>query len=204
MALRYTLPSLLIAAFCTFCNPCQAETAYTTKSAHLRTGPDMSYPAIAILSPGFRVDVVGCLNGYTWCDVIASDERGWVYAGNLAYPYQGREVPVLTYGAVIGIGVVGFVFFDYWHDHYRDRSWYRQRDRWVHPPHPAPRPPGRPPSPPPPRHPPPPPRHEEPRPPPYPPVMQPAPRPPPRQQPPAPPGVRPQPPGREIPRTPSK
>lgn len=144
MSILNPMATLLCVAACSLGSPCQAEPAYTTKSVHLRAGPGRAYPALAILSPGFRLQVEGCLADYSWCDVLAAGERGWVYAGNLAYPYQGRDVPVLSYGAVIGIGIVGFVILDYWHDHYHDRPWYRDRYRWVHPPR-RPEPPHRPP-----------------------------------------------------------
>ena len=42
--------------------------------------------------------------------------------------------------AAIGIGIIGFMLYDYWGDQYRDRPWYHDRDRWAHRPHPAPRP----------------------------------------------------------------
>lgn len=148
MATRVLLRPLLLAAACALGSAAHAETAYTTRSVHLRTGPARSYPAVAILSAGVRVEVQGCLADYSWCDIFAAGERGWVYAGNLAYPYQGRDVPVLTYGQAIGIGIIGFVILDYWRDHYHDRPWYGDRYRWVHPP-PAPRPPGTRPYPPP-------------------------------------------------------
>jgi uncharacterized protein YraI len=110
--------------------------AYTSKDAHLRAGPARDYPVIAILPAGTEVAVHGCLGDYSWCDVIAGPNRGWVYAGNINHPYQGMEVPVLRYGAEIGIAVVGFVLFDYWFGHYHDRPFYRDRDWWLHRPRP--------------------------------------------------------------------
>lgn len=121
--------------------PCaaQQQVAYTAKDVHLRAGPARDYPVIAILPPGFAVAVQGCLSDYSWCDVIAGTDRGWVYAANLAYPYQGGQVPLIEYGPQLGIVVTPFFFFDYWDRHYRDRPFYPHRDRWAHrprPPHP--------------------------------------------------------------------
>lgn len=109
-----------------------AQPAYTAKSVHLRAGPARDYPVVAILGSGFTVDVQGCLRDYSWCDVVAGPNRGWVYAGNLVYYYQGANVPVISYGAIIGIGVVTFVIANYWHDHYVGRPWYRQMPQWSH------------------------------------------------------------------------
>ena len=82
--------------------------ALTAKSVNLRAGPAKDYPAVAMLPAGTSIAVEACLSDYRWCDVVAGPNRGWVYAANIAYPYQGANVSVLTYGAVIGIGVVAF------------------------------------------------------------------------------------------------
>lgn len=151
-----------------------AQTAFAIKNAHLRAGPARSYPVVAVLMSGAEVVVQGCLANYSWCDVSAGSERGWVYAGNISYAYQGQYVPVLTHGQEIGIAIVGFVLFDYWGHYYPERPWYHDRDRWRH--HPP-----RPPVPPAPVHPPPPP-HPVPHPRPQPPDDKRIPPPPPRQQ----------------------
>src|ERR1700690_558517 len=108
-----------------------AQSAYTAKDVHLRAGPAVDYPVVAILAAGMQIAVEGCLSGYRWCDVVAGPDRGWVYAANIAYPYQGADVPVLTYGAVIGLGIVAFSVGDYWDHYYRGRPWYSQRQVWV-------------------------------------------------------------------------
>ncbi len=114
----------------------QAQLAYASKNVHLRAGPARDYPVIAILPAGFGLSVQGCLSDYSWCDVIAGPNRGWAYAANISYAYQGTYVPMLDYGAQIGIAVIGFILLDYWTDHYRDRPIYRERDRWMHRPRP--------------------------------------------------------------------
>jgi len=121
---------LSIAASLALPSEAQTQLAYTARDAHLRAGPAREYPVVAILPAGLAVSVQGCLSDYSWCDVIAGPSRGWVYAGNIDYAYDGMYVPLLTYGPQIGIGVTGFILFDYWSDHYHDRPWYRDRDRW--------------------------------------------------------------------------
>lgn len=119
----------------------QATVGFAAKDLHLRAGPARDYPIVAIVPAGSQLLVQGCLSNYTWCDVVAGPNRGWAYAGNISYTYQGASVPLLNYGAVIGIGVLGFVLNDYWHDYYRGRPWYNDRDRWVNRPHLRPAPP---------------------------------------------------------------
>ena len=114
--------------------------AYTNSPANLYAGPADDYPPVSQLPPGAPVTVMGCVSGYTWCDVATPDLRGWVYAGDLSYPYQGSNVPILSYGTAIGLPIVTFSIGTYWGSYYRGRPWYNDQQRWAH--HPPP-PPGR-------------------------------------------------------------
>lgn len=125
--------------------------AFTNSPVNLRAGPAPDYPVVSQLPGGAPVTVMGCVAGYSWCDVALPNLRGWVYAGRLSYPYQGNNVPVLSYGTAIGLPIVSFSIGAYWGNYYRGRPWYRDQARWAH--RPPPRPgyggPGRPPAPPP-------------------------------------------------------
>lgn len=122
-----------------------AQQAHSAKWVNLRAGPARDYPRVARLGPRTPLAVQGCTAGFGWCDVIAPDStRGWVYAGNIVYPYQSGQVPVIRYGAVIGIPIVTFVIGSYWDNYYRNRPWYHDRPHWAHhrpPPRPIVRPP---------------------------------------------------------------
>ena len=118
-----------------------AQQTYAAKDLHLRAGPARDYPVVAVLPSGADLFVQGCLGDYTWCDVSSGPLRGWVYAGNIDYSYQGNWVPILGYGAQLRIGVVTFIIGDYWPTYYRDRPWFRDRDRWMRHPPPRLRPP---------------------------------------------------------------
>ncbi|MDA3877258.1 MAG: SH3 domain-containing protein [Halothiobacillus sp.] len=126
-----------LALFSAFTSSAQAQEAFTAKYVNLRAGPARGYPLVAVLPPRLHIRVYGCLNNYTWCDVQAGPNRGWLYAGNINYPYRNTYEPILGYGSVLGIGVIGFFVGDYWNAHYRHRAWYPDRDRWIHR-HPAP------------------------------------------------------------------
>ncbi len=108
-----------------------AELAYAARQLHLRAGPAIDYPVVLTLPAGVVLDVQGCLSDYRWCDVVAGPDRGWVYAANIVYSYQGAPVPVLNYGAVIGIGIIAFSLGTYWDTHYVGRPWYPQRQLWI-------------------------------------------------------------------------
>ncbi len=108
-----------------------AQEARSTKWVNLRAGPARDYPLVTRLGPGTPLAVQGCTQGFGWRDVVApGDVHGWVYAGNIAYPYQSSEVPVLTYGAVIGFPIITFMIGDYWGQYYRNRPWYGNESRW--------------------------------------------------------------------------
>ncbi|MFM0012211.1 SH3 domain-containing protein [Paraburkholderia sediminicola] len=115
--------------------------AYTNSTVNVRAGPASDYPVVAQLPGGVPVSVMGCISNYQWCDVAAPNLRGWVYAARLSYPYQGSNVPVMSYGTVIGLPIVTFSIGTYWGNYYRGRPWYGQQSRWAHhPPPPPPRP----------------------------------------------------------------
>ena len=107
-----------------------AQLAYTARTVPLHAGPAADYPVVAILEGGLALTVQGCLQDYSWCDVAAGANRGWVYAPNIKYFYRGATVPVINYAAAFGIGVVTFVIGNYWQDHYVSRPWYRQLPQW--------------------------------------------------------------------------
>ena len=107
-----------------------AQEAYTTRSVNVRGGPDTSYPPVAVLAPGAPVQVMGCLDDWSWCDVVFGYDRGWVYAPYLNYLYQGRRVPFYSYAPSFGIPIVTFSLGPYWDRHYRGRSFYGRRDYW--------------------------------------------------------------------------
>ncbi|HKB54822.1 MAG TPA: SH3 domain-containing protein [Ramlibacter sp.] len=135
--MKHAVLGAIAVSMAALCASAQAQApvqviAYTSRSVNLRAGPARDYPVVAVLPGGFQVAVQGCLSDYTWCDVIAGYDRGWVYAGNINYPYQNQWQPLLTWGPVIGIGILPFVFDDYWPRYYWNRPWYRDRDRWAH------------------------------------------------------------------------
>jgi uncharacterized protein YraI len=123
----------------------QVAQALINAPANLRAGPARDYPLVAQLAAGTPVTVMGCVAGYSWCDIALPDLRGWVYAGRLNYAYQGGYVPLLNYGVTLGVPVVTFTIGAYWDSYYRGRPWYGNRGRWInHPPPPMPRPSARP------------------------------------------------------------
>jgi uncharacterized protein YraI len=108
-----------------------AQDAFTARPVNVRAGPDRSYPVVAQLPPGAGVQIEGCLDDWSWCDVAFDDTRGWAYAPGLTYVYQGERVALYSYAPSLGIPVVTFELGAYWDAHYRGRPFYRDRDHWV-------------------------------------------------------------------------
>jgi uncharacterized protein YraI len=113
-------------------SPSFAADGYVTGNVNLRAGPDTNYPSVVMLPAGAEVAIDGCVDGWSWCDVVAGENRGWVAGSFLQEEYQGQRVRVPEYGVRIGIPVVSFVFGTYWEDNYRNRSWYGNRQQWSH------------------------------------------------------------------------
>lgn len=115
-----------------FCATALADNAMTTESADLYAGPDDAYPVVAELDSNMPIQVMGCLDDWSWCDVVAEGTRGWMYAPDITYAYQGGYVPLYSYAPSLGIAVVPFSIDVYWDRYYHDRPWYREREEWGH------------------------------------------------------------------------
>jgi uncharacterized protein YraI len=104
--------------------------AFTVRDVDVFAGPSSEYPPIGTLAPNTEVRIAGCLSDWSWCDVIFPQDRGWVYAADLAYPYHNERVVILDNGPRLGLPVVTFSLETYWAAHYRTHQFYAQRQQW--------------------------------------------------------------------------
>lgn len=110
----------------------QAADAVVIADITLQSGPDSEYPPISDLPAGTPVAVEGCIEGWTWCDVVAGGDRGWVPGTYLEENYGGQNVVIVDYGPRINIPIVTFSIGGYWDHYYRSRPFYTQRVEWEH------------------------------------------------------------------------
>ena len=125
----FTIP-LVAASALLLSSVATAQEAVTVKDVNLRAGPDRGYPLVSWIPGGTSVYVNGCLNDYRWCDVTAGYDRGWVYAQNLQYTYQGQPMTIYGNGQSLALPIVTFILGSYWNDNYRNRPFYRNQNQW--------------------------------------------------------------------------
>jgi uncharacterized protein YraI len=114
------------------CGIATAQNAYTAKPMNVRAGPNRDYPLVAQVDAGTPLDVHGCLDGWSWCDVSFDGNRGWMYGGGIDFAYNGGRVPLYSYGPQVGLPIITFSLGTYWGQYYRGRPWYGQRNTWAH------------------------------------------------------------------------
>jgi uncharacterized protein YraI len=120
-----------------------ANEAYIVGDISLQSGPDSEDPPIVDLQAGTPVDVQGCIEGFSWCDVVVGNDRGWVPGSYVEEEYDSQPVYLIDYGPRIGVPIVSFSIGTYWDSHYHNRPFYSQRNVWSER-HFQPRPPPRP------------------------------------------------------------
>ena len=91
----------------------------------------MEFPVVTAISANSSVDIHGCLDGMTWCDVSAAGTRGWVSASYLAHDMDGQRMVLPEASVRIEVPTVQYDTATYWDDHYRDQAFYAERDQWI-------------------------------------------------------------------------
>ncbi|MGF9565599.1 SH3 domain-containing protein [Neorhizobium sp. BT27B] len=124
--------------------PTLAEAAargYATANVNMRSGPSTGYPAVTVVPVGAPITIHGCMSNVNWCDVQFAGGRGWVSGSYISTTYRQNRIYVEPeYYRPLGIPTVTFEVDNYWGRYYRDRDFYRDRDRWDRrPPPPPPR-----------------------------------------------------------------
>lgn len=107
-----------------------AHTAITTEAVSVRAAPDRRFPMVTSLLGRTSVTVIGCVDNWRWCDIVAGRDRGWVYARYLSYVSGDRAVTILRGGPDLGLPAATFTLGPYWEEHYRRRPWFGKQAYW--------------------------------------------------------------------------
>lgn len=109
-----------------------SSSVYLRAATEVYAGPGYEYPRVEYAPAGRAVNLYGCLTTNDWCDVSTSMTRGWVPSQALAV-YRNQQYYDLSQSrSWYAYPLISFVFDRYWNDHYRNRDWYRDRDRYRH------------------------------------------------------------------------
>jgi uncharacterized protein YraI len=108
-----------------------AADGYVSADVNLRSGPGTDYPAVTVVPQWTGLQVQGCIEGYSWCDVQVGPDRGWVYAQYLEILQNDQPAYIEQAAPQLGIPIVAFSLGMYWDTYYRSRPWYGYRSRWI-------------------------------------------------------------------------
>ena len=111
--------------------PAFAVDGYVSADVNLRSGPGTEYPSVMVVPKWTGLQVQGCVDGYSWCDVQAGPDRGWVYVEYLEFVQGGEPVYINDNAPQLGIPIVVFSLGTYWDTYYRTRPWYGNRGYWI-------------------------------------------------------------------------
>ena len=89
-----------------------AFTGEVSNNLHMRTGPGEQYQIITTVDSQSDVEVHGCLEKVTWCDINWGSIRGWAAGEYIVYRSDEGIKPLPLAGDMIGIPVVTFTAVD--------------------------------------------------------------------------------------------
>jgi uncharacterized protein YraI len=86
-----------------------AQTAVVTTDLNMREGPGPNYAVITAMPQGEAVEIEGCLETMSWCQVSWDGETGWAYADYLAMELEGSRMVVREARPRVAIPIVSDV-----------------------------------------------------------------------------------------------
>ncbi|HCD84025.1 SH3 domain-containing protein [Agrobacterium tumefaciens] len=106
MRIKTIIASLALLVGASLPSLAEAANAYATGNVNIRTGPGTQYARTGTIPAGATLTIRGCLNGYSWCEVIFAGQRGWASSNYLQATYQNRRQAVIHVGPIIGLPVI--------------------------------------------------------------------------------------------------
>jgi len=122
--------ALFIVAGLPFTAHADAMRGYTNASVDLLAGPAAAFPPVAHVASGANVDIMGCTDGFKWCDIGWDGHRGWIDGTYLDSIYKDHHVNIIEYGSQENVPVVTFEQKTYWDNNYHDQPFYTEQRYW--------------------------------------------------------------------------
>ena len=97
-----------IAAVLAFPNVASALDAVAVTDLNMRAGPGSQYPIVATIQSNGAVEIIGCLEQGSWCEVSWQGNQGWSYSEYLAVTETGEQVFVPQARTILDIPIVAF------------------------------------------------------------------------------------------------
>lgn len=85
-----------------------AVEAVAVTDLNMREGPGSQYPIVGTIQNNGQVEIMGCLEQGSWCQVNWQGTQGWAYSEYLAVTQDGQQVYVPQARTVFDIPVVAF------------------------------------------------------------------------------------------------
>ncbi len=144
MKIKTALASLAVIAIAGLSHAAEAKThmrsvEWTSYSGvNLRAGPGTNFPVVATLPKNAILNIGGCLQDFSWCQVRNNNAQGWV-SGRYVCTFDGRHfIRIYDSGPAYAVPVIVYrrghdnSRID-WNDRdnhqWRDRDWDRDDDR---------------------------------------------------------------------------
>jgi uncharacterized protein YraI len=103
---------------------------YAVTNVNQRAGPGTEYPVLLTVPRNGPVSILGCLPDHAWCETYYRGSYGWMSAIYLMGYHDDGYYALRDYAPQMDFPVVRFEIGGYWDKHYRNRDFYRERDRW--------------------------------------------------------------------------
>lgn len=130
MYIRTLITTALITSFA-LASPALASDIFVRKTVNLRAGPNVQYPVVERVAKGSVLNLYGCLDGWSWCEIGVNQNRGWVSGKYIETVYNNHDVRIIEVAPQMQVPIVVFEAGPYWDTYYREKPFYSQRDRWA-------------------------------------------------------------------------
>jgi uncharacterized protein YraI len=115
-----------------------AASGWTPATLTIHAGPGNNYPVVAHVKARSRIDVQGCLEGASWCNIFAHGKYGWVRGNSILVTSHHKHISVMKAAASDRPPIVVYDTNKYWDAYYRNEPFYKMRAKYGYNAYPVP------------------------------------------------------------------